>query len=145
MNNNETMNQQEQKPKKKRQYSRETLIKELEKLELIGLTDIAKMLDWNTSKVATYITRLTLPEPLVEISGRPVWHKPEVLKTAKHHKWRIHEDNEELWEDKLSIEERTERRLKFEALKKEEGLSNAAAAKRVIEEAAEAKKHPVGA
>lgn len=143
MNNN----QQETKPKKKRQYSKETLIKELEKLELIGLTDIAKLFDWNTSKVATYITRDTLPEKVTEISGRPVWHKPEVLKVASRQKWTIYEEND-IWEDKISTEERKRRRKRLEELKRG-GLSHKEAGKKVnaevqAEEEA-AKKQKVGA
>lgn len=115
----------EQKPKKKRQYSRKTLIKEIEKLELIGLTDIARLLDWNTSKVATYVLRGVIPDPLLEISGRPVWHKPEVLQAAKANKLKIWDLSEDEYEDKLSAEERTKRQLERTG--------------------AEAKKHPVGA
>lgn len=101
-------NEQTKKAKKKRLYSRKTLIKELEKLELVGHTDIARLLDWNTSKVATYILRNTLPEPVTEISGRPVWYKPEILQVAKQHGWPIHENNKE-WRDKESAEDRKKR------------------------------------
>lgn len=108
--NNETSN--EQKPKKERVYSHETLRKELAKLQLIGLTDIAKLFEWNTSKVATYIVRGSIPDPVTEISGRPVWHKPEILKVAKNQKWKVYEDNE-IWKDKISPKEREERRKAY--------------------------------
>ena len=98
------------KEKKQRLYSRATLLKELEKLQLIGHTDIARLFDWNTSKVATYVLRNTLPEPVTEISGRPVWYKPDILKAARQHGWEVFEDNKE-WKDKEPAEVREQRRL----------------------------------
>lgn len=102
--------------KKLRLYSRKTLLKELEKLQIIGVTDIARLFDWNTSKVATYVTRGTLPEPVTEISGRPVWYKPEVLKVAEEHGWKVYENNTD-WNDKATTKERNQKRLEVKKQK----------------------------
>ena len=58
------------------------LRKDLNKLELVGVADIAELFDWKMSKVAVYNGRGKLPEPIAEISGRPVWHKPHILDYA---------------------------------------------------------------
>lgn len=102
MNNEQTKEPKQKKAKKKRLYSHATLLKELEKLEIIGHSDIARLLNWNSSKVATYLLRNALPDPLTEISGRPVWYKPDIIKTAKQNGWKIYEDNDQ-WEEKKKI------------------------------------------
>lgn len=47
-------------------------------LDLIGVSDIAKMAGCPNSKVTIYVQRGILPEPIGEVSGRPVWMKAQV-------------------------------------------------------------------
>lgn len=102
MKNEQTKDQKPKKAKKERLYSHETLKKELDKLQIIGHSDIARLLNWKSSKVATYLLRNALPEPFTEISGRPVWYKPDIIKTAKQNGWKVYEDNE-AWSGKKEV------------------------------------------
>lgn len=99
--------QEQQAPKKKRIMNHSTVVKRLEELELVGVLDIAKLLNWSAPKVTTYAARGKLPDPVGKISGRPVWYKQEIIQTAMEQKpepWKIYEDNQD-WEDPYKKEE----------------------------------------
>lgn len=51
-----------------------------EALELLGNADVAKTLGWSTSKVTNYTARGALPQPIGQVSGRPVWTKKQIDK-----------------------------------------------------------------
>lgn len=60
--------------------------KELIKLvmkELVGATDIAKMLNWDIRKVSAYKDRASFPSPIGEIGARPVWWRREIEEYKK--------------------------------------------------------------
>jgi hypothetical protein len=51
-------------------------------LDLVGISDIARLLGWPMSKVTSYRSRNTgigarFPEPLGEVGGRPVWTRSQ--------------------------------------------------------------------
>jgi predicted DNA-binding transcriptional regulator AlpA len=57
----------------------EQQIKELlGELDLVGNSDIVKMLGWSTSKVTNYYKRGILPQPLTTVGGRPVWARIQI-------------------------------------------------------------------
>lgn len=84
--------------KKHRIVNHSILKQKIDELQLVGVMDIAKLLNWSAPKVTTYMTRGKLPEPVTEISGRPVWYKPEIITAAEAQNWPIHENNLN-WED----------------------------------------------
>lgn len=93
---------------KKRVMNRNTVKKRLDELELVGVIDIAKLLNWSAPKVTTYINRGKLPEAIAEISGRPVWYKPEIIKISEDQGWKIHEDNIN-WVDPYKTDKKKDR------------------------------------
>jgi hypothetical protein len=89
----------------KKRLTQKTVIKKLEELELIGVTDITRLLHWGAPKITTYIKRGVLPEPIAEISGRPVWYMPDILDYAEMNGIPTYDINEE-WEDPYKRNER---------------------------------------
>ena len=57
-----------------------------QKLQLMGLTDIAKELKWTNSKVKIYMDRGVLPGPIGEVGGRPVWLRDQLEPYFAKHK-----------------------------------------------------------
>lgn len=57
---------------------------EQEQLDLLGTTDVAKMLGWPKSKVSEYYKHgyLGFPKPSARIGGRPVWTLRQIEKFA---------------------------------------------------------------
>lgn len=53
-------------------------IQQFKTLDLMGVKDIAEALDWSKAKVVVYTQRGKLPEPIGEVSGRPVWLGEEI-------------------------------------------------------------------
>jgi hypothetical protein len=53
-------------------------LRQFKALDLVGVTDIANMAGCPVTKVGTYIVRGKLPQPLGEVSGRPVWFREQV-------------------------------------------------------------------
>ena len=52
--------------------------RQFKNLQLVGVTDIARMLDWEPKKVGVYMTRGKFPKPVGEVGGRPVWFKEQI-------------------------------------------------------------------
>jgi hypothetical protein len=50
----------------------------LERLDLLGNSDVARLLGWTTSKVTIYMGRGILPAPITDIGGRPVWTRAQI-------------------------------------------------------------------
>lgn len=71
-------------PKSKKEMANTPTIdeqkKEFDKLELMGLTDVAEFLGWPKSKVGSYRGQKIkdFPDPIGEIGGRPVWTKKQI-------------------------------------------------------------------
>lgn len=67
------------------------------KLELVGVSDIARILDWPMSKVTSYRSRETLgngrsfPKPIGEVGGRPVWTRSQFTQLKEE----LEKENEE--------------------------------------------------
>lgn len=55
----------------------------LEEMELLGNSDLAKILDWTMSKVTLYQQRGVLPAPITYIGGRPIWARIQIDKFIK--------------------------------------------------------------
>lgn len=60
--------------------SPEQVKRQIEKMELVGMSDIARMLGWTTQKVSSYRSQniKEFPEPITEIGGRPIWTKNQI-------------------------------------------------------------------
>jgi hypothetical protein len=58
---------------------------DIEKLlpQLLGVSDVAKLLGWQNKKVSVYKERKSFPDPIGEIGGRPVWWKEDIVKYQK--------------------------------------------------------------
>lgn len=95
--------------------NRETVAKRIVELELMGVKDISEFLNWSAAKVATYHNRGYLPDPITNISGRPVWYKPEIEKTAEQNKWKTYENNED-YVDTVKAAEKERKELKKESV-----------------------------
>lgn len=59
-----------------------------QQLDLVGVSDIAKILGWKMSKVTSYRSRNTgvggqFPEPIGEVGGRPVWTRSQFQSIEK--------------------------------------------------------------
>lgn len=68
--------------------------KKFEDLDLVGVSDIAKILGWPMSKVTSYRSRNTgvggkFPEPIGEVGGRPVWLRSQFVEL----KTKLEEEN----------------------------------------------------
>jgi hypothetical protein len=48
-------------------------------LDLLGLTDIARLLDVAPATPKTWRYRGLLPEPYATVAGRPVWQRQQIL------------------------------------------------------------------
>lgn len=59
-----------------------------EQLDLVGVSDIAKMTGWKMTKVTSYRTRgiLDLPDPIGYVGGRPVWTRRSVISAVQEAK-----------------------------------------------------------
>lgn len=63
------------------EISKETRQKVID--QLMGLSDVAKVFGWTNGKTSMYNKRGTIPKPVGEIGGRPVWWKDDVLEYKK--------------------------------------------------------------
>ncbi|MFD1674117.1 hypothetical protein [Alicyclobacillus fodiniaquatilis] len=45
---------------------------------LVGLAEVAEILDWDRRKVATYIKRGSLPEPIQRLRSGPIWTRKQI-------------------------------------------------------------------
>jgi hypothetical protein len=54
-----------------------------EKLELVGIAEIARMVRARRQTVAQWRYRGLLPAPITELAMGPVWHKRDIEKWAK--------------------------------------------------------------
>lgn len=52
--------------------------RQFKELKLVGVSDIAKELEWTNGKVSTYNMRGKFPEPVGIVGGRPVWLRDEI-------------------------------------------------------------------
>jgi len=45
---------------------------------LVGLAEVAEILGWDRRKVATYIKRGNLPEPIQRLRSGPIWTRKQI-------------------------------------------------------------------
>jgi hypothetical protein len=84
---------------KQKRLQTNTVEKKLKELEIVGIKDISEMLHWGAPKVTTYISRdKHFPQQVGEVSGRPVWYKPDVIEWARSKGHKLYESVED-WED----------------------------------------------
>ena len=57
--------------------------RQFKEMDLVGISDIARMLGWELKKATLYKTRGKFPEPLGEVGGRPVWFRAQVAPVVK--------------------------------------------------------------
>ncbi|MCU0268339.1 MAG: helix-turn-helix domain-containing protein [Acidimicrobiales bacterium] len=58
------------------------LAPELHPSQLLGIDDVAALLDVTASTVRAYLTRNQLPPPVAKVGGSPVWSRPVVERWA---------------------------------------------------------------
>jgi hypothetical protein len=51
--------------------------------DLLGLTEVANLLDWDRRRVATYLSRGVFPEPIMRLAMGPLWTRQQVVDYQK--------------------------------------------------------------
>jgi hypothetical protein len=60
--------------------------RQFKEMQLVGVSDIAKIMGWTNSKTSLYYQRGKLPAPIGEVGGRPVWLKDSILPYVSEYK-----------------------------------------------------------
>lgn len=50
----------------------------LDPADLLGTTEVARLLDWDRRKVATYHGRGLLPKPVADLAATPIWRRQDI-------------------------------------------------------------------
>ena len=55
-------------------------------MNIVGVAEVAKILEWDKRKVATYIKRGKLPPPATRLKSGPIWDKEVIEEYKKNNK-----------------------------------------------------------
>jgi hypothetical protein len=53
--------------------------------DLLGLTEVAILLDWDRRRVATYLSRGVFPAPIIRLAMGPLWTRSQIEDYQKLH------------------------------------------------------------